>query len=160
MSKSPMPTELVKAARNLRAKLKRSFPGTIFRVVPHTTYGRGMIGSLNVYWSLGPTAEAVNKVIDKEKHKAMGIYTPAARAYGIDHTTHEAFIHKATADLCALMHVEYKGWNTTIPEHGRAELVARHILHTKDLNQGYAGIRWNLGDAEDIAERIEIIQGV
>lgn len=57
-------SEVVQAAKLIRADLKASFPGIKFRVV---TKSYSMGNSINIYWTDGPTRDSVKPLVAKYK---------------------------------------------------------------------------------------------
>ncbi len=120
-------SELTKTTKCIRAALARKFPGTKFRVIPHT-----LDVHINVMWSRGPTYEAVKSITGKYENRIK--YIVHARNYGkgTDPNAHQEFIKQAARDLCALKNLEYDGW--------RSDAMAQRILSKMDMTQGYKGI--------------------
>ena len=57
-------SDLVTAAKNIRAELREAFPAVKFRVRSSRFSGGD---SIDIYWTDGPTTESVNQIVDKYK---------------------------------------------------------------------------------------------
>jgi len=139
------------AAKAIRLELKANFPGIKFRVKTHKYSGGD---SINIYWVLGPTGAAVDKIVKKYEYgrfdgmtdyaytedtlvscpdgsiKCLGgsKYVFTNREYAETWEGEEPFKELIARDLCSLIGIEFVNMGTNIT--GRKEFDNHCSMHT------------------------------